>query len=64
MAIMWDPPQVPAGKPSPAEVAWRLWLVQALTAAGTDDASLGAALVRSEGSAATCAAADRPRADA
>jgi hypothetical protein len=33
MAIMWDPPaDRPSLIPSPAEVAWRLWLVQAMSA--------------------------------
>lgn len=45
-------------------MAWRLWLVQALTSAGTDDASLGAALVRAEARSADGAAPGQALADA
>jgi hypothetical protein len=32
MAIMWDPPaERPSLEPTPAELAWKHWLVQALT---------------------------------
>jgi hypothetical protein len=35
MAIMWDPPADRLSLiPTPAEVAWRLWLVQALSENG------------------------------
>jgi hypothetical protein len=35
MAIMWDPPADRLSlTPTPAEVAWRLWLVQALAENG------------------------------
>jgi len=33
MAIMWDPPADPPSlRPTPAELTWRLWVVQALAA--------------------------------
>jgi hypothetical protein len=31
MAIMWEPPPPQAVTTTPADVAWRLWLVQSLT---------------------------------
>jgi hypothetical protein len=33
MAIMWDPPaERPSLEPTPAEVAWKRWLMEALIA--------------------------------
>jgi hypothetical protein len=35
MAIMWTPPaNRPSLVPTPAEIAWRLWIMQALAANG------------------------------
>ena len=37
MAIMWDPPaERPSLEPTPAELAWKRWLMEALIARGDD----------------------------
>jgi hypothetical protein len=37
MAIMWDPPaERPSLEPSPAELAWKRWLMEALIAKNND----------------------------
>jgi hypothetical protein len=39
MAIMWDlTEQTPSLEESPAEIAWRLWLLETLAHAQTDEA--------------------------
>ena len=52
MAIMWDPPDnTRSFDPTPAEIAWRMWLMQAVASSAAEEARLREALVRDEGTA-------------
>jgi hypothetical protein len=43
MAIMWDPPaEHPSLEPTPAELAWKRWLMEALIARNDDVSTPGA----------------------
>lgn len=62
---MWDAPaETVSLTPSAAELAWRLWLVQAWAAAGEDGITGSEALVRGEGAVGDFAAAGPRLADA
>ena len=42
MAIMWDPPaEHPSLEPTPAELAWKRWLMEALIAKNADGPTPG-----------------------
>ena len=42
MAIMWDPPaERPSLEPTPAELAWKQWLMEALAKRNGDDPGPG-----------------------
>ncbi len=42
MAIMWDPPaERPSLEPTPAELAWKRWLMEALVATNDDGSTPG-----------------------
>jgi hypothetical protein len=60
MAIMWDPPADRLSlTPTPAEVAWRLWLVQALAENGGETLIVREALVPGGGTVGHCSASPR-----
>ena len=65
MAIMWDPPvSTLSFGPTPAEVAWRLWIVQALAASAAETASLREAPGPGEETVGNVRVAGQPLADA